>query len=70
MDTAKIARLVRYDGEQNGQVYKITVGRDDLNLTEMEEFTRSTLVWGWTRGQHSWRRFRRGDSRRLRYVGV
>ena len=35
MDTAKIARLVRYDGEQNGQVYKITVGRDDLNLTEM-----------------------------------
>jgi len=35
MDTAKIARLVRYDGEQNGPVYKITVGRDDLNLTEM-----------------------------------
>ena len=36
MDAAEeVARLVRYDGEQNGQVYKITVGRDDLNLTEM-----------------------------------
>lgn len=35
MDTAKIARLVGHEGEQSGQVYKITVGRDDLNLTEM-----------------------------------
>lgn len=35
IDTAKIARTVGHDGEQNGQVYKITVGRDDINLTEM-----------------------------------
>ncbi len=35
IDTAKIAKLVGHDGEQNGQVYKITVGRDDLKLKEM-----------------------------------
>lgn len=35
IDTAKIARVVGHEGEQNGQVYKITIGRDDLNLTEM-----------------------------------
>jgi hypothetical protein len=35
IDTAKIAKLVGHEGEQNGQVYKITVGRDDLNLQEM-----------------------------------
>jgi hypothetical protein len=35
MDTAKISHIVGHEGEQSGQVYKITVGRDDLNLTEM-----------------------------------
>ena len=35
VDTAKIARIVGHEGEQNGAVYKITVGRDDLKLTEM-----------------------------------
>jgi hypothetical protein len=35
MDTAKIAKLVGAEGEQNGQVYKITIGRDDIHLTEM-----------------------------------
>lgn len=35
IDTAKIARIVGYEGEQNGAVYKITVGRDDLKLKEM-----------------------------------
>ena len=35
MDTASIARIVGHEGEQTGQVYKITIGRDDLNLTEM-----------------------------------
>ena len=35
MDTAKIAKLVGHEGEQNGQVYKITIGRDDINLKEM-----------------------------------
>ena len=35
MDTAKIAKLVGHEGAQNGQVYKITIGRSDLNLKEM-----------------------------------
>ena len=35
IDTAKIAKIVGHDGEQNGMVFKITVGRDDLKLKEM-----------------------------------
>src|SRR3954462_16006427 len=35
IDTAKIAQIVGAKGEQSGAVYKITVGRDDLKLTEM-----------------------------------
>src|SRR3954452_8454125 len=35
IDTAKIAKLVGHEGEQNGQVYKIAIGRDDINLKEM-----------------------------------
>jgi hypothetical protein len=35
MDTAAIAKVVGHEGEQNGQVYKITVGRDDIQLKEM-----------------------------------
>jgi hypothetical protein len=35
IDTAKIAQIVGVQGEQTGDVYKITIGRDDLKLTEM-----------------------------------
>jgi hypothetical protein len=35
IDTAKMARIAGHQGETNGAVYKITVGRDDLKLTEM-----------------------------------
>src|SRR3954466_15292223 len=35
IDTASISKLVGYEGEQMGQVYKITIGRDDINLKEM-----------------------------------
>ena len=35
IDVAKIAGMVGHEGEQNGPVYKITIGRDDINLTEM-----------------------------------
>jgi hypothetical protein len=35
IDTAKIAQIVGAQGEQTGAVYKITIGRDDLKLTEM-----------------------------------
>jgi Domain of Unknown Function (DUF1259) len=35
IDTKKIVTIVGHKGEQSGQVYKITIGRGDLNLTEM-----------------------------------
>ncbi len=35
IDTAKLASIIGTAGEQNGQVYKITIGRPDLNLREM-----------------------------------
>jgi len=35
MDTAKLAQIVGTPGEQTGDVYKITIGRDDLNVAEM-----------------------------------
>jgi Domain of Unknown Function (DUF1259) len=35
IDTAKIAGIIGHEGEQTGAVYKITIGRDDLKLTEM-----------------------------------
>src|SRR5215469_11313868 len=35
IDTAKLAKIAGYEGEQSGTVYKITIGRDDLNLKEM-----------------------------------
>src|ERR1700693_4833442 len=35
IDVAKIAGIVGQDGEQSGPVYKITIGREDLDLREM-----------------------------------
>ena len=35
MDTAKLAQIAGHDGEQTGPVYKITVGRDDMQIKEM-----------------------------------
>src|SRR6185436_778515 len=35
LDVARLAQIAGHMGEQNGAVYKITVGRDDLKLTEM-----------------------------------
>lgn len=35
IDTARLAQIVGIAGEQTGAVYKITIGRDDLKLTEM-----------------------------------
>jgi len=35
IDTAKIAQITGHEGEQNGPVYKITVGRDELKLKDM-----------------------------------
>jgi hypothetical protein len=35
LDGAKLAAIVGHAGEQTGAVYKITIGRDDLKMTEM-----------------------------------
>jgi hypothetical protein len=35
LDTARIAKIVGHEGEHNGAVYKITVGRPDLDVEEM-----------------------------------
>jgi len=35
LNTAGLARIVGHEGEQNGTVYKITIGRDDLNVKDM-----------------------------------
>ena len=35
LDTERIAKIVGHAGDQTGPVYKITLGRDDLNVKEM-----------------------------------
>ena len=35
LDTERIAKIVGHTGDQNGAVYKITLGRDDLNVKDM-----------------------------------
>src|SRR5215475_11163578 len=35
IDTSKISRIVGHGGDQSGQVYKITIGRPDIDLKEM-----------------------------------
>jgi hypothetical protein len=35
LDTERIAKIVGHTGEQSGPVYKITLGRDDLNVKDM-----------------------------------
>src|SRR5262245_48190112 len=35
LEAAKLAQIVGHTGEQSGSVYKITIGRDDLKVTEM-----------------------------------
>lgn len=35
LDTARLAAIIGTAGEQNGQVYKITIGRPDLKVQEM-----------------------------------
>src|SRR2546421_993716 len=56
IDTAKIAKIVGYEGEQNGAVYKITVGRDDLKLKEMGAFINARM------GLNTWAAFFGSDA--------
>src|SRR3954471_4871105 len=56
IDTAKIATIVGHEGEQNGQVYKITIGRDDINLKEMGATINARM------GLNTWAAFFGSDS--------
>src|SRR5437588_3717640 len=56
IDTAQIAKLVRHEGEQNGQVYKITIGRDDIGLKEMGATINARM------GLNTWAAFFGSDS--------
>jgi len=56
LDTAKIAKLIGHEGEQSGQVYKITVGRDDLHLKEMGATINARM------GLNTWAAFYGSDS--------
>ena len=56
IDTAKIARIIGHEGEQSGQVYKITVGRDDLKLKEMGASINSRM------GLNTWAAFFGSDA--------
>ncbi|HKD83130.1 MAG TPA: DUF1259 domain-containing protein [Terriglobales bacterium] len=51
LDTAQIAKIVGHEGEQNGAVYKITVGRDDLKLKDMGAVINSRM------GLNTWAAF-------------
>ena len=56
LDTAKVARIVGHEGEQTGPVYKITVGRDDLKLSEMGALVNSRM------GLNTWAAFYGSDA--------
>jgi hypothetical protein len=56
LDSAKIAQIVGHEGEQTGQVYKITVGRDDLNVKEMGAAINARM------GLNTWAAFYGSDS--------
>ena len=51
VDTAQIAKIVGHEGEQNGAVYKITIGRDDLKLKDMGAVIKSRM------GLNTWAAF-------------
>ena len=51
LDTAQIGKIVGHEGEQNGAVYKITVGRDDLKLKDMGAVINSRM------GLNTWAAF-------------
>lgn len=56
LDVKKIAGIVGHEGEQSGSVYKITVGRDDVNLVEMGAKINARM------GLNTWAAFFGGDA--------
>jgi hypothetical protein len=56
LDSAALAKIVGYDGEQNGAVYKITIGRPDIPLKEMGAAINSRM------GLNTWAAFYGNDA--------
>ena len=56
LDTAQLARIIGHQGEQNGQVYKITIGRDDMPIREMGANINSRM------GLNTWAAFYGSDA--------
>jgi hypothetical protein len=56
LDAAALAKIVGYDGEQNGAVYKITIGRPDIPLKEMGAAINSRM------GLNTWAAFYGSDA--------
>jgi len=56
LDSAQLAKIIGHQGEQNGAVYKITIGRDDLSLKEMGASINSRM------GLNTWAAFYGGDA--------
>ena len=55
LDTAQITKIVGHDDEQNGAVYKITIGLDDVKLKEMGALINSRM------GLNTWAAFYGSD---------
>jgi hypothetical protein len=56
LDSAGLAKIVGYDGEQTGAVYKITIGRPDIPLKEMGASLNSRM------GLNTWAAFVGNDN--------
>ena len=56
LDTAALARIVGTEGEQNGAVYKITIGRPDIDLREHGAAINARM------GLNTWAAFTGGDA--------
>jgi len=56
LDGAQLAKIIGTEGEQNGAVYKITIGRSDLSLKEMGATINSRM------GLNTWAAFYGNDS--------
>ena len=56
IDTAKISQIIGHQGDQSGDVYKITVGRDDLTVKDMGATINSRM------GLNTWAAFYGSDA--------
>jgi Domain of Unknown Function (DUF1259) len=57
LNTARLAEIVGHVGDQTGAVYKITIGRDDLKVTEMGATINARM------GLNTWAAFTGTDSK-------